>query len=89
MESCMKKCSASLPHDIVIRRTNPDTGPLGQPFGSVDTPSLDPNYSLKGEFTQTKYTVAPKPNKHENPLYLKGGDVLGVNIKTLVPDLIA
>uniref|UniRef100_A0A672K5G0 Cellular retinoic acid-binding protein 2-like n=1 Tax=Sinocyclocheilus grahami TaxID=75366 RepID=A0A672K5G0_SINGR len=30
-------------------------GPLSQPFGSVDTPSLDPNYSFKGEFT--KYTV--------------------------------
>ncbi|XP_016119176.1 cellular retinoic acid-binding protein 2-like [Sinocyclocheilus grahami] len=27
-------------------------GPLSQPFGSVDTPSLDPNYSFKGEFTK-------------------------------------
>lgn len=89
MESCMEKCSASFPHGIAIRLTNPDMGPLGQPFGSVDTPSLDPNYSLKGEFTQTKYTVAPNKCENESTVltrYLKGVDFLGVNIKTGAPD---
>jgi len=46
----------------VISLTNPDTGPLGQPFGSADTPSLDPNYSRQREFKHTEYAVAPKVN---------------------------
>lgn len=62
MEICMEQCYASLPQGIVISLTNPDTGPLGQPFGSADTPSLDPNYSRQRKFKQTKYAVAPKGN---------------------------